>query len=100
MLTRLPAPHRLDGRVANELLWARFSSKDVLVASARRQRSIVGELADLGLEGGAVYDGYIALTAAEHDETLLSRDRRAVRTYELLGVPFELIGPPDRTGED
>ncbi len=44
-----------------------------------------------------VYDGYVGLTAAAHGELLLSRDRRAARTYELLSVPFELVepDPPD-----
>lgn len=97
VLTRLPAPHRLDGHVAADLLSARFRSKDVLAASLRLQRSLVAQLAEVGLEGGATYDGYVGLTAAAHGELLLSRDRRAARTYELLAVPFELVepDPPD-----
>lgn len=48
-------------------------------------------LAVAGVSGGATYDGLIALTAIEHDLELLSRDRRAARTYRALGARFRLI---------
>ena len=48
-------------------------------------------LAAAGIGGGATYDGLIALTAIEHDLELLSRDRRAARTYGALGARFQLI---------
>jgi predicted nucleic acid-binding protein len=44
-----------------------------------------------GIMGGAVYDALIAATALEADARLLSRDQRASRTYEAVGVRFELI---------
>lgn len=31
--------------------------------------------------------------ARVHGLTLLTRDRRAVRTYDLLGVHYEMVGP-------
>lgn len=93
VLTRLPSPHRLDGDVARRLLAGRFAAGDILTASASLQRSVLQQLADLGVEGGAVYDGLVALTARQHAETLLTRDRRAVRTYDLLQVEYELIEP-------
>ncbi|MBK9180934.1 MAG: hypothetical protein IPM45_15460 [Acidimicrobiales bacterium] len=65
----------------------------MLAASASLQRSLVRRLAAPGVEGGAVYDGLVGLTAAQHGETLLTRDRRAIRTYELLGVRYEVVGP-------
>jgi predicted nucleic acid-binding protein len=43
------------------------------------------------VSGGVTYDGLIALTALEHDLELLSRDRRAARSYRALGVRFRLI---------
>jgi predicted nucleic acid-binding protein len=48
-------------------------------------------LALVGVKGGATYDGLIALTALEHDLELVSRDRRAARTYRALGARFRLI---------
>jgi predicted nucleic acid-binding protein len=44
-----------------------------------------------GITGGAIYDALIAATALEADARLLSRDERASRTYEAVGVRFELI---------
>jgi predicted nucleic acid-binding protein len=44
-----------------------------------------------GLMGGAMYDALIAATALEADARLLSRDERAARTYEAIGVSFELV---------
>jgi predicted nucleic acid-binding protein len=42
--------------------------------------------------GGAVFDALIAATAMEHDMCLITRDERAARTYEALGVEYELLG--------
>lgn len=48
-------------------------------------------LAGAGVSGGATYDGLIALTALAHDLELLTRDRRAERTYRALHVPYQLL---------
>jgi len=91
VLTRLPAPHRLSGDRAAALLDARFAASDVLASPTSVQRSIVSTLASKEVEGGSAYDAYIAMTAAAHDEVLLTRDHRAARTYEALQAPFELV---------
>lgn len=91
VMTRLPAPHRLDGRTAQALLRGRFGPADTLTAPAPLQRRLVAVVAALGIEGGAIYDALIGLTAAEHGEVLLTRDRRAVRTYDQLDIAYELI---------
>lgn len=93
VLTRLPSPHRLDAAVARTLLAGWFDQGGVLAASARLQRSLVHACGDAGIEGGAVYDGLVGLTARDHGEILLTRDRRAVRTYERLGIEYELLDP-------
>ncbi|MEZ5295315.1 MAG: PIN domain-containing protein [Ilumatobacteraceae bacterium] len=36
--------------------------------------------------GGSTYDALIGATAAHHGASLLTRDERAVETYERLGV--------------
>jgi predicted nucleic acid-binding protein len=43
--------------------------------------------------GGPVYDALIALTAAEHQATLLSLDQRATATYEAAGATVERLVP-------
>lgn len=91
VLTRLPSPHRLDGDVARALLLGRFASDEILAAPVGLQRAVVATLSDVGIEGGATYDGLIALTAKHHGEALLTRDGRARRTYELLDVDHEVI---------
>ena len=90
-MTRLPAPHRVSGVLAGRLLGARFAAGDVLVTPPALQRSLVGRLADLGIEGGAVYDALVGLTAHHHNETLITRDARAARTYDLLDISYDLL---------
>jgi len=91
VLTRLPAPHRLERGAAAELLDGWFAPAAVLTAPAGVQRSLVTELAAAGVDGGASYDGLIAATARAHGEVLITRDARAARTYEALGVDLELV---------
>lgn len=52
---------------------------------------LVDSLVAREIGGGGTYDGLVALTAARHGARLLSRDRRAARVYEALGVEFELL---------
>lgn len=91
VLTRLPGDLRVGRRLAREVLDARFPASKVLVAPATLQRSIMGLLDDAGISGGATYDGLIGLTAAHHGATLLTRDARAVKTYEALGIAYRLL---------
>ena len=44
-----------------------------------------------GVEGGAVYDGLVGLTAAEAGRTLLTRDARAAGIYRRLGIDYDLM---------
>jgi predicted nucleic acid-binding protein len=91
VLTRLPSPHRLSGEIAARLLAEWFPAMRVLLPSARLQRSVVSQVAATAIEGGAAYDALIGLVALEHDELLLTRDRRAATTYSRLGVDYELL---------
>lgn len=92
VLTRLPPPHRVDADVAHEAVRQWFPPTSVLTLDVEAQRASLDFLHAAGVEGGSVYDGVVALTVAAHDERLLTRDRRAIRTYEALGIDFELIG--------
>ena len=90
VLTRLPGPHRVDARTAATVLAQRTPTRHVAL-SANKHANVPGRLADAGVSGGATYDGVIALTALEHELELLTRDRRAERTYRALGVPYTLL---------
>jgi predicted nucleic acid-binding protein len=50
-----------------------------------------GELARLGISGGAVYDALVAAAARQHRLLLVSADARARSAYEALGVEIERI---------
>jgi predicted nucleic acid-binding protein len=90
VLTRLPAPHRAEAATAATALHKRLPTAYVAL-DAGEHANAPARLAAAGVSGGATYDGLIALTAIEHDLELLSRDRRAARTYRALGARFELL---------
>jgi predicted nucleic acid-binding protein len=90
VLTRLPPPHRAKATTAAEALAKRLPSKHVTL-NASDYTGAPKLLAATDISGGATYDGLIALTAIAHDLELVSRDRRAARTYRALGARFTLI---------
>jgi hypothetical protein len=51
---------------------------------------LVESCAAAGVDGGAVCDALVGLTAAEAGHVLMMRDERAALTYERLRVPFSL----------
>jgi hypothetical protein len=92
VLTRLPVPSRLTPSTAGRVILHNFPSD--CPGPSESPHELVGSFARLGIAGGAVYDGLIAL-AAHHDErVLLTRDHRAERTYRRLGIAFELLTGP------
>ncbi len=91
VLTRLPAPHRLEPGVASSLLAGWFPSERILMPGSGLVQSIVARLADAGIGGGAAYDALVGLTAAEHGAELRTRDHRAAATYDALSVPYRLV---------
>ena len=95
VLTRLPGDARLDAADALALLAERFAR--VVDADVVEPFAAIGALAEVGIVGGAVYDGLVALAAsATANSVLLSRDLRASATYARLGVRVELLA--DATG--
>ena len=89
VLTRLPGDARLSAEDAARLLDARFATP--LVLSSPRARTVHAALSRLGIAGGAVYDGLVALAAMEHGVALATRDARARGTYDALGVKVILV---------
>jgi predicted nucleic acid-binding protein len=90
VLTRLPPPRRLVSADAAALIDARLPSKRATL-DADEHVQAPARLAAAGISGGATYDGLIALTALEHDLELVTRDRRAERTYRALAAPYRLL---------
>ena len=92
VLTRLPPPHRVSSAVVAGFL-QNVTSFEYLVLDAGAHRRLIDDLAAHNITGGAAYDGLVGATAKAAGATLLTRDRRAIRTYEALNVDFELLPP-------
>ena len=89
VLTRLPLPLRLNASQASAVLGAAFSADCWLDATGTgelRQR-----LAGLDIVGGSVYDALVGQAAVTNNRTLLTRDRRAERTYRSLEVEYRFV---------
>lgn len=91
VLTRLPEPFRADPSIAIQFL-SRAYDTPRLSLDHGAQATAPERLHALGVSGGAVYDGLIALTAEAADAELLTLDRRALATYERCGVRARLLG--------
>ena len=89
-LTRSPLPFRLSPAHAWRLLDEAFPLAP-LTLSGDGYRRVLGLVSQQAVPGGAIYDCLIAQTAVEHDVTLVSRDRRAMTHYALVGARFVLI---------
>ncbi len=89
VLTRLPGDARLSAEDAARLLDARFETP--LVLSSQHAQEVHNTLSRLGVAGGAVYDGLVALAAKEHGLALATRDARARGTYDAVGVKVILV---------
>jgi predicted nucleic acid-binding protein len=57
----------------------------------RATAALLADLGKLGVAGGAVYDALVGTCAKEHGFTLVTRDRRALETYRIVGVQVELL---------
>jgi predicted nucleic acid-binding protein len=89
VLTRLPGDARLSAADAARLLDARFATP--LTLSGPSAQAVHATLSLLGIAGGAVYDGLVALAAKEHGVPLATRDARARGTYDAVGVKVVLV---------
>ena len=90
VLTRLPPPHRSASEIVRDFLRQRFR-EPYLRLDSRAYRDFLFELPERGVTGGAVYDAVVAATAGLHSAELVSCDRRAMSTYERLGVKAVLL---------
>lgn len=90
VLTRLPIPLRLGATEARHALKRLFPTPCWLPADA--WEDLLDELASLTIVGGAVFDALVGAAARSNQMLLLTRDRRAERTYRALGVDYEFVG--------
>jgi predicted nucleic acid-binding protein len=89
-LTRLPPPQRLPSTLALAYLQERFDFPPLALTPAGYE-SLLALAAAERIDGGAIYDAVIAATAKESAATLLTLDRRATPTYEIVGVTYRVI---------
>ena len=90
VLTRLPVPLRLTAAQAAAVLATAFPDECWL--DAGETSNLYPRLADHEIVGGAVYDALVGSAARQHGRVLLTRDRRAERTYRSLGIAYEFVG--------
>ena len=62
-----------------------------MTLSGPRAQKVHAILSSLGIAGGAVYDGLVALAAKEHGVALATRDARARGTYDAVGVKVIIV---------
>jgi predicted nucleic acid-binding protein len=91
VLTRMPAPFRLDGDVVADYLRRQWHDR-IIAPDAALHGRLASKAASREIMGGSVYDALVGLTAAKHREQLVSMDVRAERTYRALGIEYRLIG--------
>ena len=89
VLTRLPGASRGEPEVATRILAPAFPDRCWL--SADQHDALLGRLSGIDVVGGMVYDALVAEAARVNGCTLLTRDGRARRTYERVGVRFESV---------
>jgi predicted nucleic acid-binding protein len=85
VLTRLPAPFRVEPSVAADHLAKSYPGARLVLPAGERRR-LVGRLAGEGVSGGRAYDALIAATAAQHDLRLITCDTRATAIYDRIGA--------------
>jgi predicted nucleic acid-binding protein len=90
VLTRLPPVQRVPAGVARDYLRQAFVLPPLVLAPESYER-LIELAAEEGITGGAVYDAIVAATARESGATLLTLDRRAIRTYELAGADYRFV---------
>ena len=89
VLTRLPPGLRRSPADALRMLARNFPASGFL--GEAEAADLGGDMARLGISGGAVYDALVGAAARQHGLPLVSADTRARPVYEALGVEIELI---------
>jgi len=89
VLTRFPGDARVPPFDAVRLMTVGFGKPLLLsIETSSRAPTI---FAKLGITGGEVYDGLVALAAKENRAVLITRDTRAMAIYDAIGVEIEIV---------
>jgi predicted nucleic acid-binding protein len=91
VLTRLPPPQRVPASLARDYLFDGNFALPPLVLHRRGYQRLVALAVAEGITGGAIYDALVGATAQEAGATLVTLDRRAVSSYEIVGVDYRLV---------
>jgi predicted nucleic acid-binding protein len=89
VLTRLPPPLRFSPVEAREVLSLAFPVTCSLDEQATT--ALWADLAGLDVVGGSTFDALVAAAAMTNGRRLLTRDKRAERTYRAVGVDYQFI---------
>lgn len=89
VLTRLPLPLRLSATQAASVLAEAFPAECWL--DAGDTSTLLDQLAGREIVGGSVYDALVGQAALTNRRILLTRDRRAERTYRSLDVECRIV---------
>ena len=89
VLSRMPGSSRRSVSVVHRALTKSFPNSHFL--SAQGTREVATAVADLGIGGGAVYDALVCAAAIEADCPLMTRDTRALPTYQTLGAQIIVV---------
>ncbi len=89
VLTRLPQPYTVPPVQASTAL--RSYSTNVLALAGDDVADAIDRFVVARVGGGASYDALIAVTAARHAATLLTRDERAAEVYGRLGADVRWV---------
>lgn len=90
VLTRMPGQLSIDASAASDIISRVFPVVHWLGSEASAK--LLSRLGVVGITGGAIYDALVGEAARIHGCVLLTRDMRARRTYDLLGVEHEVLG--------
>jgi hypothetical protein len=86
----MPGPLNIDSATAAKAIAQAFP--DACWLKPLDSTRLLARLGVLGILGGAVYDALVGEAAARAGRRLLTRDTRATRTYDLIGVEYILVG--------
>lgn len=89
VLTRLHGPLSIAAPTASAAIALAFPERSWL--TPKQQSQLLERMGAIGITGGMVYDALVGEAARQDGRTLLTRDARACRTYDLLGVRYELV---------
>lgn len=91
VLTRMPGQLAVDAPTAADIIGRVFPQ--IAWLTPEHSSELVARLGPIGLTGGSVYDALVGEAARTNHRVLLTRDRRAIPTYTVLGVLHHIVGP-------